>query len=157
MTLLETFQSIADNIGVTLHLGDANERNLGLDSIKPEEFPVLFIVPYTVNDKIDKGGLVHSNIVFEGFFLSRLANKPTIDFKFMEAETEAIQPMRAKARLFVNNFNASAIADKTQNAEGLGFPEPSHTPTYGDSDAHLFGVYTKGKMFFVEGLGTCTH
>lgn len=157
MTLLETFQDIADTIGIKLFLGDANERNLGLDSLTPVDYPCLYVMPYIVFDKIDAGGLVHSETTFEGLFLTRMQNKATTDFKFKDAEIEAVEPMRAKARLFVNCFNVSAIADKTVNKPGLGVPEAEHTPTYGDSDAHVFGVYTKGKMFFCEGLGTCTH
>ncbi len=152
MTLLETFEDIATNQlsrTVTVIFADLEKADNLVNRLKKAEFPVLVIVPYEVNDKKSKSGLMKGKVPFDAFMLDRVTQL-TVDFDHKQIEALAIEPMRTLGREFIKKFNASDIVDPETN----GVEDVKYKPTYSSGDAQLHGVQISATLPVLEDIDT---
>lgn len=153
MTLLQTLETEANELGLRFeYAGDLEEANATIfDRITSGEFPVCLVLAFDINDRSRVNGIVRSSAEINALFLKKLP-QITIDKSTKEVDLEAVAPMRAKARDFINGLDHSDIIDDN------GIESVVHRSTHQALlDCHLYGCWSVFTINFSEDLSTCDH
>lgn len=155
-TFTEVCEEICNTMGITCIVADLDEANMLIDQLKKTEFPVFILIPYEVQDVRTPSGLIKSVIPLNFFMLDRDNNQKTVDFKYNEVHKNIVEPMRGKAREFINRLNHfkedyKNVVDQTVG----GASNFRYLPTFSSGDASIHGVNGIGNVPVIEDINGC--
>lgn len=145
MSTTETLKTLTEAQGCKFMIANIYEANFNLDQFLTNvDFPVHVLLPYEVRDVMGDHGVIRSELVLDGFFLTRMA-EPTIGYDTSKADIEAVEPMRAMARKFFDALSLESIINSEVTDISV-----SYIPTYANFDAHLHGINYRTSIPVIE-------
>ena len=141
-------EAIATSLNLKFIFANLKEANLGIDQIKPDEFPIMVYVSEQndrSNYKVNQAGLTLRTAPI--FCLILNMNKDgTIEYSTAEIDG-LIEDMRTLARRVVKKAEGTSQTDN--------FIDHSITKLYRKFDYHLFGVSLQFNWSVIDSPASC--